>query len=203
MDLTKDATHLIAGVTKGRKYTFAMQWNIKVVSLKWLDDSLERGMALDEALYDPLLPIESQGVGAWTRKIPALSEKRPRVQETGPRRSRKLRRVASTKLGGQTEGIWSEIVGRDSTNPGKDGTPQLDENILPRPSSTPRPTIQETKSFASETTFPVRSENPHQDNSPPLLQNTEEQSRGFWYLSKFHILGFTPSQVSSIMALYL
>lgn len=197
-DLTKSVTHLIARVAEGQKYKFAMLWNINVVSLKWFEDSIERGMILDEALYDPLLPVDKQGVGAWNRTTSITSEKRARPQELGRQRSRKLRRVASTKLGGQTEGIWSDIVGKDSVAASRDNGEQYEGSFAPRPSANanPRPTIQETKSFASETTLPGRFDSVTQETLPTPLQDVEGQSRGFWYQSRFYITGFTSSQVS-------
>ena len=64
-NLTKSVTHLIAARTFGAKYDRARQWGIKIVSRKWFDDSIERGMVLEESLYDPILPLEEQGKGAW------------------------------------------------------------------------------------------------------------------------------------------
>ena len=66
-NLTKNVTHLIAARTFGAKYDRARQWGVKVVSPKWFEDSIERGMVLEETLYDPILPLENQGEGAWIR----------------------------------------------------------------------------------------------------------------------------------------
>lgn len=110
-DLTKRVTHLVALNTEGQKYKFATQWNIKVVSVKWFMDSIDRGMALEETRYHPNLPEEQQGVGAWNRKLPPVKEKSQNSENSSNPRPRKLRRIASAKLGGQNEGIWGDIVG--------------------------------------------------------------------------------------------
>jgi len=112
-DLTKDVTHLIAAKPEGKKYEYGMQWQKKVVSLKWYKDTLERGMQLEESLYHPTVPAAEQGIGAWVRKIrhSPQSSKRPREMATGLEPSRKLRRTASARLGSQNENLWTDIVG--------------------------------------------------------------------------------------------
>ncbi|KAF4543889.1 BRCT domain-containing protein [Lasiodiplodia theobromae] len=87
-------------------------WGVKTVTSQWLTDSIERQMALDEALYDPFLPEEIRGKGAF-KKLPAESTPlgkrlRTSVTEDGEGK-RKLRRTASTKLGSQSSAIWNEI----------------------------------------------------------------------------------------------
>ena len=112
-DLTKDVTHLIAAKPEGKKYEYAMQWQTKVVSLKWYKDSLERGMQLDESSYHPTVSVAEQGVGAWNRKprpSPQMG-KRAREENVGPEPPRKLRRTASARLGSQSQDMWSDIVG--------------------------------------------------------------------------------------------
>ncbi|KAK5199863.1 protein kinase activating protein dpb11 [Exophiala xenobiotica] len=112
-DLTKDVTHLIAAKPEGKKYEYGMSWQKKVVSLKWYKDTLERGMQLDEKLYHPTLQVAEQGVGAWNRQ-PQRSPrpiKRARGEDIAPEPSRKLRRIASARLGSQTQNMWTDIVG--------------------------------------------------------------------------------------------
>ncbi|KAF2087961.1 hypothetical protein K490DRAFT_3596, partial [Saccharata proteae CBS 121410] len=119
-DLTKNVTHLVAAAPQGKKYEHAKQWQIKTVSLEWLTESVERGMALDERLYNPLMPPEERGKGAWQKPPPysvALG-KRQRIptkgEEPGSSR-RKLRRTASTKLGSQSQSILADIAGGSFT----------------------------------------------------------------------------------------
>lgn len=114
-DLTKSVTHLVAAAPKGKKYEYARIWNIKVVSIEWVRDSLERGMALDEGLYHPTIPAEERGVGAVTRREPPPQQlgkrQRPETESQdglNPGR-RRLRRSASSKLGSQSGDLWAEI----------------------------------------------------------------------------------------------
>lgn len=117
-DLTRDiVTHLIVKKPEGRKYAYALKWGtIHIVSLKWLSDTLERGMVLDEALYNPVFPAAQQGIGAWKRQPAELASlgKRQR-QESSTNSSaatgkRKLRRTTSAKLESQQENLWADIA---------------------------------------------------------------------------------------------
>ena len=117
-DLTKQITHLIAAVPQGPKYTHAKQWGLKIVSLKWFRDSLARGMALDENLYDPIMPLEEQGHGAFRtlpKSRPSLG-KRVRDSNVGAGEQagkKKLRRTASTRLESQSQDMWSQLSARE------------------------------------------------------------------------------------------
>ncbi|OAT13047.1 BRCT domain-containing protein [Blastomyces gilchristii SLH14081] len=190
-DLTKSVTHLIARSGYSQKYKYAMLWKITVVSLKWLEDSLVRGMALDENLYDPLLPDEEQGIGAWNRSAPGVPVKRPKAAITNPQRTRKIRRVASMKLGGQNEDIWTDIVG-DATR-----TSNSSASIKTDPSGQMADTpavIQELKSFASETTITERARPAMTEMSTQKSQELDVARRGFWFGARFFIKGFSSSQ---------
>lgn len=116
-DLTKEVTHLIAHKPAGNKYNFAKTWGIKVVTIEWLHQSLERGMILDEVLFDPLLAPADRGQNAWVRRTVSTSSlaKRPREEDVGPPPARKLRRTASARVGSQNDGIWTDIVGAGFT----------------------------------------------------------------------------------------
>ena len=110
-NLTKDITHLIAKEPSGVKYNFAAQWGIKTVSVEWLEQSLERGMILEESLYHLLLPPLERGRNAWIRKSYTTTSlgKRARDDEIIPPNTRKLRRTASARLSTHNDGLWSEI----------------------------------------------------------------------------------------------
>lgn len=115
-DLTKMVTHLIVAHPSGSKYEHAISWGMKVVTWEWLKQSCERGMALDESYYDPKLPVEARGVGAWDRRrstSPMIGKRMREAEQPGtvlnPLR-RKLRRAASTRLSGQTEAFWAGIT---------------------------------------------------------------------------------------------
>ena len=115
-NLTRKVTHLIANRLEGQKYAAAKSWGIHVVSTEWLADSMQRGMILDEKCYDPALPPDERGKGAWTRREvkDGLLGKRLRdaaaaAQEEG---RRKLRKTASMKFTSQKENIWGDILGK-------------------------------------------------------------------------------------------
>lgn len=112
-NLTKDVTHLIAKEPSGAKYNYASQWGIKTVSVEWLEQSLERGMVLEESLYHLLLPASERGRNAWIRKSFSTTSlgKRARDDEIIPPNARKLRRTASARLSSHNDGLWTEING--------------------------------------------------------------------------------------------
>lgn len=112
-ELNKKCTHLIVARPEGQKYLAARKWNLKVVSVEWLNQSVERGMILDEQCFDPLLPPEERGKGARDDPEVAVG-KRQRLLDSfaepdGPRR--KLRKTASMKLSSQRETVWGDILG--------------------------------------------------------------------------------------------
>ncbi|PGH30368.1 DNA replication regulator DPB11 [[Emmonsia] crescens] len=196
-DLTKSVTHLIARSGYGQKYKYATLWKITVVSIKWLEDSLERGMALDESLYDPLIPDEEQGIGAWNRSALVVPVRRPKAANTNLQRTRKLRRVASMKLGGQNEDIWTDIVGDatrtscSSTNFQNDPSGQMAHTPAMTDASD---VVQEPKSFASETTITERARPAMTETPTQKSQELDVARRGFWFGARFFIKGFSSSQ---------
>ncbi|KAJ4339849.1 protein kinase activating protein dpb11 [Ascochyta clinopodiicola] len=114
-DLTKNVTHLIAAAPTGKKYEHALNWRMKIVTLEWFEQSLERGMVLDETLYNPTLPTEERGKDAWIRiqnPSPALGKRTRDAEQPQPLNPlrRKLRRAASTKLGFQSDALWAGIT---------------------------------------------------------------------------------------------
>lgn len=193
-DLTKSVTHLVARNMVGEKYRFATQWNIKVVTEKWFHDCVERGMILDEEKYHPLLPLEEQGVGAWDRSLPAVKDQTGKERialndgSSNPRPRKKLRRTASTKLVGQNENIWGDIIGAGfaNTETMESRNGEVDEPKAEKP----KPVIQAAKSFASETTFNETMEKCQQPEA------TSKDPEGFLDGSYFFIHGFPSKQVS-------
>jgi len=193
-DLTKSVTHLVSRNTEGQKYKFATQWNIKVVTMKWFNDSIERGMVLEETLYHPLLPAEQQGAGAWNRSIPTVRENTSSAETGSNPRPRKLRRMASAKLEHQNENIWGDIVGTgfEGSDPKKSKTSQQ-SNGGSAPAKD-RPVLQEAKSFASATTFADTTE----AQPAPRKQAPEPAAnshKGFLHGCYFFIFGFSSKQV--------
>jgi hypothetical protein len=132
-DLTKIVTHLIAANPSGKKYEHALSWRMKIISLEWFEQSLERGMVLDESRYNPTLPAEERGKGAWERnqtRSPALGKRTrdaEQVQAINPLK-RKLRRSASTKFGTQSDALWAGITSAGFT-PDKDEEDDWKEDV--------------------------------------------------------------------------
>ncbi|TFA97407.1 S-M checkpoint control protein rad4 [Trichoderma ghanense] len=119
-DLTRRCSHLIVNKPEGKKFTAAKAWGLHTVTLDWLVQSVERGMILEESKFDPLLPPEEQGVGAWVKKDPKRSSlgKRARSAIVGGGRDegmRKLRKTASMKLSSQRNDLWGDILGRSAS----------------------------------------------------------------------------------------
>ena len=111
-NLTKDITHLVAKEPAGKKYEFARQCGIRVVSLEWLEQSAERGMVLEETLFNPMLPPHQRGEDAWIRRTASTISLGKRSREDVPSlASRKLRRTASARLDNVGSGVWGDIVG--------------------------------------------------------------------------------------------
>lgn len=192
-DLTKSVTHLVSRNAEGEKYKFATQWNIKVVTIKWFNDSIERGMVLEETLYHPLLPPEQQGAGAWNRSIPAIREKTSSAENPSNPRPRKLRRIASVKLEHQNEGIWGDIVGTgfENSDPRASKTSQQKKSG-PVPAKA-APVVQEVKSFASATpSVEPQSQQQQRQQAPDSAANSHE---GFLHGCFFFIYGFSSKQV--------
>jgi DNA replication regulator DPB11 len=171
----------VAHQPSGQKYKFAIQWQIKVVSSKWFSDSLERGMVLDEARYDILLPPKEQGVGAWNRAQAQVPAKRTKSAEPSNTRSRKLRKVASTKLGDQNEKIWDDIMGG-----GFSSFVSVNTNASTDPQAREVPT-QPLSFFDTEV--------PGDYGSSPEL-GASSQPRGFLQNCFFYMHGFSSKQVS-------
>ncbi|KAM0430976.1 hypothetical protein ACHAPT_005610 [Fusarium lateritium] len=116
-DLTRRCTHLIVNKPEGKKYKAAKEWGIHPVTLAWLEQSVARGMILEETRFDPTLPPEEQGKGAWIpRELRRTSSKRSRsaviAADEGPR---KLRKTASMKLSSQRNNLWGDILGRSTS----------------------------------------------------------------------------------------
>lgn len=181
-DLVRTATHLIVRVPEGPKYEYAKAWGVKTVSLKWLEDSCARGMILNESLYDPKLPVEEQGIGAWKAHNPAPSKKRTnKPQPSNTQRARKIRRVTSVKLENQANDLWTDIVPKTRANrepvvTNDDGAAEHADTSLPGDEQLDRST--------------------RSNGNPPVHHNRSSEFRGFWYGHRFFIDHFDRRQVS-------
>ena len=163
-DLTRRVSHLVVYKAEGRKYQAARNWNVRTVSVEWVDDSVARGMILDEKCYDPALPKDKRGVGAWnkkeiTRRIPLGKRSREGSVAGQDEGKRKLRRTASMKLNSQRDNIWGDILGK----------PQAAEPAPVAPEAAPAPPPAE--SFA-------RSNGTHQSSRSMDTQGTRLASFG-------------------------
>lgn len=124
-DLTKVVTHLIAAAPVGKKYDHARRWGIKIVSIEWLDQSLERGMVLDESLYDPTIAPENRGRNAWNKQALEIITQGKRLREENSKEvvlqnKRKIRRTMSARLGSQQGSMWADGFCRLGTSrPGR------------------------------------------------------------------------------------
>jgi len=124
-DLTRDITHLIVAKPEGAKYKAARDWGgVKPVSVKWFHDCMKRGMVLEHSYYDPTMPMEEQGIGAFREEPRTRTSlgKRAREEEEPAAKAndggkRKLRRTASRKLEGHSQDVWHNISVRDSILP--------------------------------------------------------------------------------------
>lgn len=114
-DLTKRVTHLVVYRPEGRKYQAAIAWGVVTVSAEWVNDSVERGLILNEKLYDPVLPREQRGAGAWNKQKARVSSLGKRLRENRAAQDegkRKLRKTTSMKLNSQRDNLWGDILGK-------------------------------------------------------------------------------------------
>ncbi|KAF3026787.1 hypothetical protein E8E14_014879 [Neopestalotiopsis sp. 37M] len=182
-DLSRKVTHLIVCKPEGKKYQAAKNWNITTVSIEWLDDSVKRGLILDETCYDPTLPKESRGKGAITRremKRQSLPGKRPRdgsdtVQQNGPR---KLRKSASMRLSSQGNSLMNEILGAKQFST---ETPAL-------PHESDRIEVQTSVSIPAPKALPVARASP---SLPPPSAEPTQPFGGVFTLCRFMVHGFS------------
>lgn len=197
-DLTKEVTHLVAFKPAGNKYNFAKTWGIKVVTIEWLQQSLERGMVLDEVLYDPLLAPAERGQNAWVRRTVSTSSlaKRPREEDVGPAPARKLRRTASARFGSQSDGIWTDIVGGGFT-PDDAKQNEWDETAeqraVQRPAVSGRGAVQHANPEGKEVEGLVS-----ESSTKPTDGSTKEHPqvrRGLFYGRRFFLHGFDTRKV--------
>ncbi|ROT38075.1 BRCT domain-containing protein [Sodiomyces alkalinus F11] len=121
-DLTRQVTHLIVCKPEGKKYKAAKAWGVRTVSLAWLDQTIERGMILRDHYFDPTLPPEEQGQGAWNRASTNMNASVKRSRSISEHGQRKLRKTASLKLSSQRDHLWGDIL-RNKPSTGSLATP--------------------------------------------------------------------------------
>jgi DNA replication regulator DPB11 len=148
-------------------------------------------MILDETRYDPLLPPQEQGVGAWNRGQVQVPIKRKMATESSNTRSRKLRRVASSKLGDQNEGIWGDIIGGGFSSSEKVNSVSLDKGALVDSETKDASITQQTKTLNNE----LLADLPTPDDPE---EHTSSEQKGFLQGCYFHIHGFSSKQVRAL-----
>lgn len=146
-------------------------------------------MILDETRYDPLLPAEEQGVGAWNPSLPETSSKREKPTDFGNTRTRKLRRVASSKLGNQNEGIWGDIMG------GGFETAERNPSISTSSKTGDNATREETQATSKDEHF-RNGDAFNEESTQPLAEQPFKEMSGFLQNCYFFIHGFSSKQVS-------
>lgn len=198
-NLTKEVTHLIAKLPSGPKYTYAGEWGIKIVSVEWLQQSIERGMILEENLFHLLLPASERGRNAWIRKTGSISPLGKRVRDdAGPLQSRKLRRTASAKLNSQTNGLWIDIVAAGTESQGKKSN-EWDDEQRPNESHADflKPTTKQSPK-AGPSTIKVGTqswERADLETRTTLGLSRPWQDAGMFEGKKFFVHGFNEKQV--------
>lgn len=137
-NLDKTVTHLIVRETTGRKYMAAKSWNKHIIAPQWVEDSIRRGMILDEGCYDPHLPPEDIGKGAWVKRDVRRKSLGKRLREAATAHNeggrRKLRKTASMKLSSQRENMWGQILGQQPSADQPGISLQAEEPTQPLPS---------------------------------------------------------------------
>ncbi|KAI8626073.1 hypothetical protein F5Y19DRAFT_231520 [Xylariaceae sp. FL1651] len=178
-DLSKRVTHLIVFKPEGKKYNAARRWEIRCVSIEWLHDSIERGMILNEECYDPTLPAEERGKGAWSRREVRRVSLGKRARD-GPVTSteegrRKLRKSASMRMNSQSVNIWGDILNQSAVDPSRADGDQ-------RESSAPAAPVADSATSAIETSLSVK---PYTKDD-----NLSAVKRGVFSGCRFFVHGF-------------
>lgn len=192
-DLTKVVTHLIAAAPVGKKYEHARRWGIKVVSIEWLDESLERGMVLDESLYDPTITRKERGRNAWNKQALEVITQGKRLREENPKEvvsqnKRKIRRTMSARLGSQQGSIWAEMASAGSAQVAQDERqPVMFDSVLGAMPS-------HVDSESADTTPNPTTEPPKTRVSLPKPTN-EPQIRGVFRGNMVYVHGFTGAKL--------
>jgi DNA replication regulator DPB11 len=199
-DLTKHVTHLIAFKAEGKKYQYAMQWRKHIVTLQWFQDSLQRGMQLDETKYHPTIAPEDQGKGAWNKEAKYANQlgKRSRPQEPVVEPSRKLRRAASAKFSSQNEELWADINSKP-TNAQQEREPLRPSKSMP----VIRPPTVNSASNGEFVNPPDQMAASFGYENPSRPHRTSELSHGFFDGCYFVLDGFDTRKIAILKGILL
>lgn len=193
-DLTRQVTHLIVSKPEGKKYSAARRWDVCCVSIEWLHDSVERGMILNEECYDPTLPPEERGKGAWSRRdIHRISlGKRAReesiISAEGARR--KLRKSASMRMNSQSNSIWGDILNQSAGDLSRPDSAPRESSAPTAPATSDDPGPTEAVTSATET--PELTAQPLAP--PPRDRNWPALRKGVFDGCRFFVHGFPASK---------
>ncbi|CAK7215205.1 protein kinase activating protein dpb11 [Sporothrix curviconia] len=191
-DLTRSVTHLIVNKPEGKKYNAALHWNVQTVAIEWLRDSVARGMILDETKYDPRLPPQERGKGAWVRnaaeRTASILGKRLReaaAQAAAEKQNgmRKLRKTASQKLSVQRDDLWGDILGKQ-LEPAAAGA------------AAPRKSSLAENAPAAGPAKPANDVVPQQAPQKPATKASGGTAGGVLSTSIFCIHGFSPERTN-------
>ncbi|KAI0873303.1 hypothetical protein GGS24DRAFT_399090 [Hypoxylon argillaceum] len=183
-DLSRRVTHLIVCKPEGKKYNAARKWNICCVSVEWLHDSVERSMILNEECYDPTLPPEERGKGAWTRRDFRRISLGKRAREdsivSAEAGRRKLRKSASVRMNSQSTNLWGDILDRSAGDLSR-------SDDAPRESSAPAaPITTDPAASTTETRRPIGQPLPE----PPSDREWPALRKGVFWGCRFFVHGF-------------
>ncbi|KAI0455239.1 hypothetical protein F5B21DRAFT_514139 [Xylaria acuta] len=183
-DLSRRVTHLIVSRPEGKKYNAACRWGIRCISIEWLHDCVERGMILNEECYDPTLPAEERGKGAWVprdfQRVALGKRAREEAVASAEAGRRKLRKRASMRMNSQNNNIWGDILNQSAGDLSRPDDAQR-ESSAP---AAPLPTDSVTS--AAETPQPIAQPVvlPPSKNSWPALR------KGVFSGCRFFVHGF-------------
>ncbi|KAI8945969.1 hypothetical protein F4801DRAFT_566360 [Xylaria longipes] len=183
-DLSRRVTHLVVSRPEGKKYNAACRWGIRCISIEWLHDCVERGMILNEECYDPTLPAEERGKGAWVprdfQRVALGKRAREEAVASAEAGRRKLRKRASMRMNSQNNNIWGDILNQSAGDPSRPDDAQR-ESSAP---AAPLPTDSVTS--ATKTSQPIAQPValPPSENSWPALR------KGVFSGCRFFVHGF-------------
>lgn len=188
-NLDKITTHLVVQEPTGKKYLAARKWGIKIVAKQWIEDCIKRGMILNENCYDPHLPPEEIGKGAWINREVRRKSLGKRLREAATAQSeggrRKLRKTASMKLSSQRENMWGQILGQQPSAEQSGASLQTEEPTQPLPNDSMLRPPSEPVSRAGEVLDSFR--------------GGESSSRGIFASCSFCVFGFPSNYVEVLV----
>ncbi|KAI1747892.1 hypothetical protein F4782DRAFT_393029 [Xylaria castorea] len=187
-DLSRRVTHLIVSRPEGKKYNAACRWGIRCITIEWLNDCVERGMILNEECYDPTLPVEERGKGAWVprdfQRVALGKRARDEAVASAEAGRRKLRKRASMRMNSQNNSLWGDILNQSAGDLSRPDDAQRES------SAPPTLLVMDSVTSATETPKPIAQPVvlPPSENSWPALR------KGVFSGCRFLVHGFPESK---------